>query len=74
MKVQNIIGRAKTSALMKKMAGGPQAILKNSPMRGSGIKGSKGLSPKKMKGFVVSKQNPAFTPRTGGLVRPRRMR
>lgn len=71
--LKSIIGRAKTSKLMKKLAGGPQAILPMSPMKGSGIKGSKGLSPTKKKGFVVSKQNPAFTPKTGGLVRPRRM-
>ena len=64
-----IIGRAQTTALMKKMRGGPQSVLPLSPGKGSGIKSMKGLTPKKMRGFVASKQNPAFTPRTGGLTK-----
>ena len=72
--IKSIIGRAKTTKLMKKLAGGPQAILPLSPLKGSGVKGGgrQGLS--QQKGYVVSKQNPAFTPNTGGLVRPRRMK
>ena len=69
-----IIGQAKISAMMKKLQAGPQALLPMSPQKGSGIKLPRGLAPKKLKDFVVSKQNPAFTPNTGGLVRPKRMR
>ena len=61
------------TAMMKKLRGGPQSLLPMSPLKGSGIPSFKGLTPKMPKAFVVPKQNPANSPRTGGLVRPRRL-
>jgi hypothetical protein len=72
--ISKIIGRAQTTALMKKMRGGPQSMLPMSPGKGSGVKSLKGLTPKKMRKFVAKKQNPAFTPNTGGLARLSRTR
>ena len=69
MMITKIIGRAKTAAMMKKLRGGPQSMLPMSPGKGFGVKSLKGLTPKKTRGFVAKKQNPAFTPRTGGLTK-----
>lgn len=67
-----IIGRAKTSALMKKMRGGPGSLLPMSPGKGQGIPSLKGQTLKAPRTYAVRKQNPAFNPNTGGLVRPGR--
>lgn len=72
--LQKIIGRAKTSALMKKLRGGPQALLPMSPVKGSGVKSMKGLTPKTMRKYAAKKQNPANSPKTGGLTRLSRRR
>jgi hypothetical protein len=72
--LQKIIGQAMTSKMMKKVQAGPQSLLPMAPSKGSGTKKQKMVAPKKLKQFVVSKQNPAFTPNTGGLTRPKRMR
>lgn len=65
---------AKLSAMMKKLRGGPQSLLPMSPMKGSGVPSFKGLTLKKPKDYVVQRQNPARSPRTGGLVGLRKMR
>jgi hypothetical protein len=74
MIMQKIIGQAMTSKMMKKLQAGPQSLLPMSPAKGSGVKKVKMAAPKKLKSFIVRKQNPAFTPNTGGLTRPKRMR
>ena len=66
--LKRIIGSAKMTAMMKRLRGGPQSLLPMSPGKGSGIPSMKGLTPKMPKGYVVPKQNPANSPRTGGLV------
>ena len=68
-----MIGQAKMTAMMKRLRGGPQSLLPMSPGKGSGIPSFKGQTPKIAKGYVVPKQNPARSPRTGGLVRPKRL-
>ncbi len=72
--LNRIIGKAKMTAMMKKLRGGPQSILPMSPLKGSGIPSFKGLTPKKQKGYVVPRQNPAMSPKTGGIVNPRRIK
>ena len=69
-----IIGRAHTSALMKKLRGGPGSLLPLSPGKGQGIPSLAGLTPKSTRKFSARKQNPAFTPRTGGLTKLSRAR
>ena len=72
--ITKIKGRAVMSALMKKLRGGPSSILPLSPGKGTGIKSMAGLTPKRRRTYSAPKQNPARTPRTGGLTRPSRMR
>ena len=69
-----IIGQAKLTAMMKKLRGGPQSLLPMSPLKGSGRPSLKGLTPKRTKGYVVPRQNPSLSPRTGGLVGLRRVK
>ena len=68
-----IIGAAMMDKTMRKMLGGPQALMKMSPLKGTGVK-TGGMAPlTRKKGYVASKQNPAFTPNTGGLVKPKKI-
>ena len=69
-----ILGQAKTSAVMKKLRGGPQSLLPMSPAKGSGVKRPGWSVPKQMKGYVTPRQNPVMSPRTGGLVSPWRLK
>ena len=72
--MSKIIGKAMMSKSMKKLQAGPTAILKNSPIKGMvGTKLGRGAAPARLKSYI-GKQNPAFTPKTGGLVRPKRMK
>ena len=74
MNLTQIKGRAKMTALMKKMRGGPGSLLPLSPGKGSGIPSLKGLTTKTARRYSAPKQNPAFTPKTGGLTRMSRAR
>jgi len=70
--IAKIKGHAQMSALLKKLRGGPQSMLPMTPGKGTGIKSLKGATPKRQRGFVVPRQNPALSPNTGGFVRPTR--
>jgi len=72
--MHRVIGNAIRSGLAKKLRGGPQSLLPLSPSKGSGIPSLKGLTPKAPRGYVAPMQNPARSPRTGGLVKPGRRR
>jgi len=71
--MKRIIGNAMMKKAMKQIQGGPQAMMKMSPVKGSGIKLGRGQAPARLKNYI-GKQNPAFTPKTGGLIRPKRMK
>lgn len=72
--IKQIIGMAKLSAKVKKLRGGPQSVLPMAPGKGMGVKSSKLVTPKAKKWYVTPMQNPARTPRTGGLIRPGRLK
>lgn len=65
---KKIITAASTKAMMKRLMAGPQSLLPFAPVKGVSVKGGHSVAPKKKKNYVVRKQNPALTPKTGGLV------
>lgn len=72
--LNKIIGSAKTTAMMKRLRGGPQSMLPMSPGKGSGVPSLKGLTPKKAKGYVTPRQNPALSLKTGGTMKVSKLR
>ena len=56
--LSKVLGSAKFTALMKKLRGGPGAMLPMSPGKGYGVKSMKGLTPLQGRQYIVPKQNP----------------
>jgi len=67
-----ILGAAMMDATMRRLLGGPQSMMKMSPLKGAGVKSGLGAPLAKKKSFVTTKQNPLFSPNTGGLGRVKR--
>lgn len=72
--ISKIVGQAMMSKMMRQLRGGPQTMLPMSPAKGYGVPSFKGLTAKAMKRYAVPKQNPMSSPKTGGLLNPRKFK
>lgn len=68
-----IIGQAKMTKMMKALQAGPKALFKSAPVKGSGSPIGRSVAPTRPRGYI-GKQNPALTPGTGGLIKPKRIK
>lgn len=65
--LQKVLGKALMSKARKRLSGGAGALKPIRPTKGSGIASGAGQPASRTRRYVTPRQNPALSPRTGGL-------